>query len=378
MLQAQIIDEQGQYVDTLFHDHINRQAEDFVKLSLLISEPSQGLFTAMGHTAFHLECPTFGLDYVYHYAQIQEDSLSSLTRSYLLGKFVVAMVVDSFSTYMNYSNINKQGIYEYALHITPQEKQRLWEILDNEVARGGYLKYDFFQEGCAIMMARMLQKAIEPKKIDYSRCNPLLNRPRYEIVSSNMGYAPWARFCMLVAMCGKSPHKQYAEHLIFPKDLADAWQVATIDGHQVAEPMYELSKHWYYHSDVWLTPLRLAIIILILALVNLCIKAKWLDWFLLGIQVLMSLFVLFVVIKDYAPIAWNWLLIPFNLLPAIAWYWRKYWALPYAIVVSLWVLAMIFVPHLLVDWTQIILCLSFILLLGKQWLLEKRILTKKN
>ena len=125
MLQAQIIDKQGQYVDTLFHDHINRQAEDFVKLSLLISEPSQGLFTAMGHTAFHLECPTFGLDYVYHYAQVQEDSLSSLTRSYLLGKFVVAMVVDSFSTYMNYSNIDKRGIYEYALHITPQEKQKL-------------------------------------------------------------------------------------------------------------------------------------------------------------------------------------------------------------------------------------------------------------
>ena len=321
----------------------------------------------MGHTAFHLECSMYDLDYVYHYAQIPTDSTSySLTQSYLSGNFRVAMVVDSFAAYIASSSQDKRGIDEYALNITPYEKQKLWELLDNEVAKGGYLQYDFFQEGCAVMMSRMLQKAIIPKQIDYSPCNPILNNARYEIVNTNMEHIPWAKFCVLVAMCGKSPHKQYNEHLIFPNDLADTWQVALIDGHPIAGPKNVLTKHWYYHSDAWLTPLRLAVLIMILALINLFIKTNCLDWILLCTQVLMSLFVFFVVIKNFAPIAWNWLLIPFNLLPVIGWHWRRYWAALYAIILGCWILAMIFIPHLLVDWTQVVLCLSFLMLLVKQ------------
>lgn len=36
-LSAQIYDADGQYVDTLFHDHINRQADDFIRVSLVSS-----------------------------------------------------------------------------------------------------------------------------------------------------------------------------------------------------------------------------------------------------------------------------------------------------------------------------------------------------
>ena len=63
---------------------------------------------------------------------------------------------------------------------------------------------------------------------------------------------------------------------------------------------------------------------------------------------------------------WNWLLIPFNILPAICWKWRKYWALPYATVLAVWGLVMVLVPHMLVDTPHIILTLAFAIMLLKQ------------
>lgn len=66
---------------------------------------------------------------------------------------------------------------------------------------------------------------------------------------------------------------------------------------------------------------------------------------------------------------WNWLIIPFNILPAIFWYWRRYWALPYAGIIFIWCLVMIgeyLWGHVLVDWPHILLALSFAVILFKQ------------
>lgn len=68
---------------------------------------------------------------------------------------------------------------------------------------------------------------------------------------------------------------------------------------------------------------------------------------------------------------WNWLIIPFNILPAIAWYWRRYWALPYACVLFIWCLVMaseLLWGHVLVDWPHIVLALSFGVVIFKQYL----------
>ena len=63
---------------------------------------------------------------------------------------------------------------------------------------------------------------------------------------------------------------------------------------------------------------------------------------------------------------WSWLIIPFNILPAICWKWRKKWALPYVIVIALWCICMLCATHRLVEYTHIILATSFGIILLKQ------------
>ena len=101
-VSAQIVDENGQYVDTIFNDNIDRSAEDFVKISLLISEPAKGLFSPFGHTAFRLQCPIFDLDYVFHYAMFQsgKSDNSNQTLAYITGQFEVRLIADTFATYL--------------------------------------------------------------------------------------------------------------------------------------------------------------------------------------------------------------------------------------------------------------------------------------
>ena len=50
-----------------FNDTIDRLAPDFVKVSLVVCDPDEILYSTLGHAALHLECPTFNLDYVFSY-----------------------------------------------------------------------------------------------------------------------------------------------------------------------------------------------------------------------------------------------------------------------------------------------------------------------
>ena len=50
-----------------FNDTIDRLAEDFVTVNLVVCDPGTVLYSTLGHAALHLQCPTFGLDYIYTY-----------------------------------------------------------------------------------------------------------------------------------------------------------------------------------------------------------------------------------------------------------------------------------------------------------------------
>ena len=375
-VSAQIVDAEGQYVDTVFNDNVDRTAEDFVIASILISDPVEGVLPLAGHTAIRVQCPVFDLDYVYHYIMIrQEDSISE-TKALLTGQFFVQMVADTFATYVQNSEDINRGLTEYRLYLTPQEEQKLWQILDEELVSGKQLKYDFVQEGCAVKTKKLLERVLGKKRIDYSACDPRFSAPQYELVSAAMQHAPWMRFVMLTAMYGHTKQSGCANNLLIPADLAAAWQTATVDGRPLLNDGVRIVANNYYQSDGWFTPLRLAIMLLIISIIGLFVTKPYTDWIILGMQLLMSVLVLLFSVMGSTFIVWNWLLIPFNILPAICWKWRKYWALPYAAVLAVWILVMVLVPHMLVDTTHIILALAFAIMLLKQSNILQRLINK--
>ena len=375
-VSAQIVDAEGQYVDTVFNDNVDRTAEDFVIASILISDPIEGMLSLAGHTAIRVQCPVFDLDYVYHYIMFhQKDSISE-TKALLTGQFFVQMVADTFATYVQYSEEINRGLTEYYLQLTPLEEQKLWQILDEELTSGKQLKYDFVQEGCAVKTKKLIERVLGKKHIDYSTCDPRFYAPQYELVSAAMQHAPWMRFAMLTAMYGHTKLSGCANNLLIPTDLAAAWQTATIDGHALLSDGVRLVANSYYQSDGWFTPLRFAIMLLIISIIGLFVTKPYTDWIILGMQLLMSVLVLVFSAMGSTFIVWNWLLIPFNILPAICWKWRKYWALPYAAVLAVWCLVMVLVPHMLVETTHIILTLAFAIMLLKQSNILQRLIYK--
>ena len=149
--------EKEQYVDPIFGDTINREADDFVTVSLVVADPGKVFYSVLGHACLRMQCPTFGLDYCYTY---ESEDLTNRVGDFLMGKLRMGLFNIPFEEYCSYYEANGRGVREYIIYLPPQVEQELWRILDQQVAQGTNLDFDYYNRGCAITSLRFVKQAL--------------------------------------------------------------------------------------------------------------------------------------------------------------------------------------------------------------------------
>ena len=142
-----------------FTDGIDRTAPNFVTASLLVMSPGNELYSCVGHSVLRLECPKFGLDYCFTY---ESESAKNRVLSFLAGNLKMGMFAIPASKHLKMCSEEGRGVMQYTLNLPPDAKQRLWKILDEKVAEGPCLEYDYMERGCAQAAMRVLREALLP------------------------------------------------------------------------------------------------------------------------------------------------------------------------------------------------------------------------
>ncbi len=363
-VSAQIVDAEGQYVDTVFNDNVDRTAEDFVIASLLVADPGTVMYSVLGHACLRLQCPTFGMDYCFSY---ESEGVQNRVLDFLAGKLMMGLFAIPMEDYCAQYREEGRGVYEYTLNLPIEVKRELWRVLDEHLAEGARLPYDYFHRGCAITAKDFVKEALGEIVIVYDRSLYENGQSVKEIWNKHTQNALWVRFFCYFIGAGVEIEKPLVgeKQLIIPTDLVHAWQQAKVNGKPLlaSEPNI-LVEGEPKVADGWFTPMVLAVLLLVLSIINLWVKYPYFDWLMLAAQTLVGCFMTYLIcFSDLCCTEWNWLIIPFNPLPLIFWHWRKYWALPYAGVLTIWCLvmaAMTIWGHVLVDWSHIVIVVAWI------------------
>ena len=368
-ISAQIVDEQGQYVDTTFHDNVDRTAEDFVIASLVVADPGTVLYSVLGHACIRLQCPAFGLDYCYSY---ESEDVRQRVFSFLAGKLMMGLFAIPVEDYCSLYREEGRGVYEYKLNLPIEVKRELWRVLDEHLAEGIRLPYDYYHKGCAVTAKDFVKEALGKTPIVYDKSLYEESINARKIWVDATPNALWVRFIALFIAGGETNIPLVGENkLIVPIDLARAWQKATVNGVPLlaSEPTVLVEVESKI-ADGWFTPMVLAVLLLVLSVANLFWNRPYFDWLMLLAQTMVGCFMTYLIcFSDLCCTEWNWLFIPFNLLPAICWKWRKYWALPYVGVMMIWCVAMSATTiwgYLQVDWSHIVMVVAWMLIILKQ------------
>lgn len=361
-----------------FNDTIDRSAPDFVTVSLVVCDPGDVLYTVLGHACLHLQCPSFDLDYYFSY---ESESVEGKVLRFLLNDLHMGMISMSKDEYLETYISEGRGVKEYRLNLPPEVKNELWRMCDERVMQGMYLEYDPVKRGCAISVVHSVEDAIRyanrttgsSYRIQYAPWGEKGKRTIREIFYENAA-KNWGLFWCMTIVAGKyvdNPRIPVKEKLIAPVELVNRWQQATIDGMPIiSQDPILLAPSVKHHTGAAITPWMVALALLLLSIIGWWLRQDYVDYLLMAIYTVFSLLITYLLVFPSLPNTdWNWLIIPFNILPAIFWHWRRWWALPYAIIVFVWCLVMTgewFWGHILVDWPHILLALSFCIVLAKQ------------
>ena len=366
-----------------FNDTIDRTAEDFVTVSLVVCDPGDVLYSTLGHAALHLQCPIFNLDYIYSY---ESESVRDRIWTFLRGGLKMGMFAIPTVDFLESYRETGRGVKEYIINLSPEQEQQLWKEMDIMAAEGLNLPYDYFSRGCAKSVVHVIHRAIGNSAIHYAPWSKKYSEHTLrELATSFAANVPWIEFISYF-LVGVEGDKAYPceKKLIVPTDLVEVWQQATFDsGKPVLETtpnvLLDASK---VHKETWLTPLLISIVLLVLAIGSLI--TKWstnrvfritgnvIDYVILTIISIIGAVMTYLIFFSNLPCTtWNWLIIPFNIIPLIAWHWRKYWALPWALGLIIWIVAMVVYPHRIVDVPHLILTAAFAVVLIKQWLMAE-------
>ena len=352
-----------------FNDTIDRLAPDFVTVSLCIADPTTAKEDALGtsgHAFLRLQCPTFGLDYCFSY---EGERVNDNLYRYLSGQTKMGMFAVPTGEYLEDYRQWNRSVHEYQLAMPPEAEQRLWEIMDNHLTNGISLRQDLNKYGCAITIVRYVKKALEDVPIEYAPNDEMEQLTRREIGYRSLENHPWLRLSSMVFTDNKADmNLPLDEKLIIPADLAEVWQKATMNGKPFATYVGDIVDGAPLDSSKpWFTPMIAAILILLITIGFAFTKYPYWDWVLLGGQAIYGcvLIFLWLIMREFGGSAYV-LMALFNPLPLICWKWRRYWALPYAILLAIGIVVLACWPHMLLDPALLVLAAAYVVMFAKQ------------
>lgn len=336
---------------------LENPGEDFVIASVVVASPGEEIYSAVGHACLRLQCPVYKLDYVYSY---EAENVSHNVASFFAGNLMMGVRAVPTDEYVGQYKPEGRGVVEYELNLPITVKQRLWEQMDGRLETSD-VPYDYMNHSCAVSVLSWLVDAIDTDSIQFGEWPEKYSKTRKELAADSI-HNPWGHVFLstFIAGEGNDPDVSLLSKVMIPGDLIDVITRAKAYGKPLVNGKQKvLLARTNEVTYTWFTPDIAALILLLVAILNLFLHWKALRVPTLAIGALIGVFVTYLVFfSDLTCTEWNWLIVPFCPLALVLWRWRKYWALPFAAICAVWSIAMVVSPHQLVDNALIILAVA--------------------
>ena len=350
------------FLSTLFSVQANTDKN--VRASILIADPDDILYSCTGHACIRMQSKALNLDYVFSY---ESEDVKSQIQTFLQGDLKMGLISAPTDEYLETLRQVGRGVREYELNLPNKVKTHLWEVLDNHVAAGMNLEYNYLERGCAYSIIGFLREALGDIPLKYGTMPRHFHMTRRELVDRVVRDYPWDRFFLYLLVGTKADLPcTMEEKIVVPQDLVDVLVNATVQGKTVLNKDYQTlieSTPKVKRLNTIATPLLFSILVLVLTFMGIW-EDQWVLFIpLLLIQTVLGTGLLYLLSVSTLPCTtWNWLIIPLNPIPLILWKRRRLWGRPYAALLMLWVVAISVYPHRLTDTPYIILAVALSLL----------------
>ena len=356
-------------------------SSNFVTASLVIAEPLHALYSVFGHATLRMECPSFGLDYVFTF---ESDPNFGTFMTGIAGKAKAKYVAVPTDTFINDTRREGRGLKQYRLNLTHHEKQELWRLLDNEMMAGAYRNFNLLTDNCLTSSILNVERCLIGEHLEWGPMRYPQTHSDGHVLRYAAQHSPWAEFLFITFIGSGYDHWSMMESRIMPATVASMLREAKIINDStgvsrfvITDPGTTLVESSGRDKATPITPnIVFGALLLLTLLITL---AEWVlhwhrvakvyDILLVVAQSLVCLLMLYVTFfSELFETQWNWYLVVFLPLPLLFWQIRNkkiasHCWLCYSIVLVLFILSTPFIgildlPHQLITGSLLIRSIS--------------------
>ena len=262
-------------------DSIDRAAqnEDFVRASLLVIGPGDNVVTCFGHAAIRLQCPAHQLDYCFTFEMKLAEGEHM---KFLTGQAKAGFMAAPTGLFIEQYKRQGRGITEYDLNLTPAEEQTLWRNLDREVGQEARWSYDFITVNCGSMCVWIIGQSLLGEHIEYRQLPAVLQGTYSDVMDYIAQDAPWMSLYFHMRYFSRRNDTGALADKMAPTLLAEAWQQAVLtdtagNSRPVITATRQLAPQTLATGPAWLTPMKALTIAIIIIILFIFIKTKFMK-----------------------------------------------------------------------------------------------------
>lgn len=303
-------------------------SSNFVKASLIVSTPTDIIYSSLGHCAIRMECPSEQLDYCF---SLETNTQPGDYLKFFNGDADAAVRAIPTEMYLAECRKEGRGVDQYEFNLTWHEKQQLWKSLDEEMMKPPHLKFNFLNTNCVMMVVIMIQNALIDESINYVEVPSYLTCDNGNGLRHLTRSTPWYQF-IYITLSGAICDEYFSmEYRMTPISLPEVFGKAQIKGSNGQRSLFKgtpvsLVRQTNFPSSSPFTPrLVFSILLLLVILITWCEwkrgckhTARITDTILLALEFIIGVLLCYTTLATSLFAAhWNWYLIPCNPLPLL-------------------------------------------------------------
>lgn len=350
-------------------DSIDRLAPDFVTASVCIADPTDwrnDFMGVTGHAFLRLQCPTFDMDYCFSY---ESESAKDEMSRFLKGQLTMGMFRVKTEEYIQPFQRWNCAIRQYTLNLPPEAKLRLWEIMDKKVDEGEELRFDLVRRGCTQTIVQFIERALNGTSIDYAAWPEEYTRSRRQIINERLMPYPWISFLLSELLLDTDIDENISPErkIVFPSQLEEAWMGATVAGRPLMEYHSNLvTADALQVEETIFTPLMLSCLLFFLSALLVFTRQTYSDLAFIVLQSMVGIVLCWLVMMSNLPGSRGiHLLLLYNPLPLLLLRWRKYWSIPYAVLLIVWAFVTTLILNIYIDPAHLVFAAAIVIVMLK-------------
>lgn len=267
------------------HRAVAHRISDHAQFSVLTCTPGADLYSLFGHSAIRFQDSIGGkwIDVVYNYGTFIFDD--DFYYKFAKGKLDYILSLESFANFQFEYIQSGRGIFEQVLYLTKSQKQKLFDLLEqNVLIENRTYRYDFFYDNCSTRIRDMIIRATADSdsdglgfyapdtaaihgmnRINFSFVYPG-NITYRQAIQRYLDFQPWSDFGIDLALglpCDREIGKM--GFMFLPDSLMNDLHFALLGDNALTGPDIELLPQEYEPSvDEFFTPAFVMMAVLII------------------------------------------------------------------------------------------------------------------